>query len=206
MALQTAQPQPGMVGGAPPRTQLIPEPPRRLGEGRHRLGPPLLGQGVATLAGQLPVRERLLAGLLQRDQRVSAEPALGSAAPDREALNPAPAPRGPDIEIKAVPVAVSSGPAHVADEGRRERVVRMLATRLAFRRSSRERHTHHYISHNVADARGRQRTPTDRIQPYMSIVTQCIQATCVRYETCLDDQVIHRLAARTARGSCRRAD
>ena len=131
MALQAAQPQAGMVGGAPPRTQLIPEPPCRLGEGGHRLGPPLLGQGIATVTGHLPVRERLLAGFLQRDQRVSAEPELGSAAPARQALNPAPAARGPDIEIEAVSVAVPSGPAHVAHEGGRERIVRMLAPWLA---------------------------------------------------------------------------
>ena len=158
MALQAGQPQPGMVGGAPPRTQLISEFLRRLGEGGHRLGPPLLGQGIATVAGHLPVRERLLAGFLQGDQRVSAEAELGSASPYRQALNPAPAARGPDIEIEAVPVAVPSRPTHVADEGGRERIVRMLAAQLAFRRSSRERHTHHYISHHLADARGRQRT------------------------------------------------
>ena len=37
------------------------------------------------LAGQLPVRERLLPGFLQRDQGEGAEPELGSSAPDREA-------------------------------------------------------------------------------------------------------------------------
>ena len=94
--------------------------------------------GSPTIAGQLPVRERLLAGLLQRDQRVAAEPEFGSASPDREALDPAPAARGPDIEIGAVAVAVPSRPAHVADEGGRERVMRMPPARLAFRWSSRK--------------------------------------------------------------------
>ena len=119
-----------MLRGAPARPQLVPDLPRRLREGGHRLGPPLLGQEVATVAGQLPVRERLLARFLQRNQGESAEPELGSAAPDREALDPPPATRRPHVEIEALAVTIAPGLAHVADEGGRERVVGMLAARL----------------------------------------------------------------------------
>ena len=55
--------------------------------------------------------------------------------PDHEALDPTPAPGGPDIEVKAVPIAVPSRPAHVAHEGGRERVAGMPTAPLAFRRS-----------------------------------------------------------------------
>ena len=104
----------------------------------------LLRQGIASLAGQLPVGEGLLPGFLQRDQGESAEPELGAAATDGEALHPAPAARGPDIEIEALAVAVPSGPADVAHEGGQERAVGMLAGRLALRGAFGECHAYHY--------------------------------------------------------------
>ena len=143
--------------------------PRRLCEGGRRLGPPLLGQEVATVTGQLPVRERLLARFLQRNQGVSAEPELGSAAADREALDPPPATRGPDIEIEAVAVAIAPGLAHVADEDGRESVLGMPAARLAFRRSLRECHTYQYIGHKVVEARGWSGTIADKMEPHVSL-------------------------------------
>ena len=155
-----------MLRGAPARPQLVPDLPGRLREGGHRLGPPLLGQEVATVAGQLPVRERLFAGFLQRDEGESAEPELGSAATDREALNPAPATGGPYIEIEAVAIAIAPGLAHIADEDGRERVLGMLAARLAFWGSFRERHTYHYISRHLPDARGWSGSALDRKYPH----------------------------------------
>ena len=119
-----------MLGGAPARPQLLPDLPGRVREGGRRLDPPLLRQGIASLAGELPVGERLLAGFLQRDQGESTEPELGSAAADREALDPAPAARGPHIEIEALAVTIASGLAHVAHEGRRQGVVGMPSARL----------------------------------------------------------------------------
>ena len=163
VALQTPQPELRMLGGAPARPQLLPDRPGGGHEGGHRLGPSLLGPGVAPVAGQLPVRERLLARFLERDQGESAEPELGSAATDREALDPAPAARGPHVEIEALAVAVASGLAHVADEGRCQSVVGMPAAGLAFRRSFRECHTYHYTRHEMADARGWSGSVSDKV-------------------------------------------
>ena len=108
MALQASQPEPRMQWGAPARSQLLPDRSGGVREGGHRLGPPLLGPGVAPVAGQLPVGERLLSRFLERNQGESAEPELGSAATDGEALDPAPAARGPDVEIEALAVAIAS--------------------------------------------------------------------------------------------------
>ena len=72
-----------MLGGAPARPQLVPNLPGRVREGGDRLRPPLLGRGIASLAGQLAVRERPLAGFLQRDQGESAEPELGPSGSRR---------------------------------------------------------------------------------------------------------------------------
>ncbi len=144
VSFQASQPEPGMQGGAPARSQLLPDRPGGVREGGHRLGPPLLGPGVAPVAGQLPVRERLLARFLERDEGETAEPELGSAAPDREALDPAPAARGPHVEIESLAVAVASGPVHVADKGRCQSVEGMLPAGLASRGSFGECHTHHY--------------------------------------------------------------
>ena len=89
----------------------------------------LLRQGIAPLAGQLPIGESLLPGFLQRDQGESAEPELGTTATDGEALHPTPAARGPNIEIEALAVAVASGLADIAHEGGHEGVFGMLAAR-----------------------------------------------------------------------------
>ena len=92
VVLQARQPELCMSGGAPARPQLLPDRPGGGREAGHRLGPSLLGPGVSPVAGQLPVGERFLARFLERDQGESAEPELGSAAPDGEALDPAPTP------------------------------------------------------------------------------------------------------------------
>ena len=120
---QVAQPELRMLGRAPSRPQLLPNLPGRLREGGQRLRPTLPGQRIASLAGQLPVRERLLSGFLQRHQGESAEPELSSAAADGEALDPAPAAGWPHIEIEALAVAIAPGVAHGADEGGREPVL-----------------------------------------------------------------------------------
>ena len=135
VALEAAPPQLGMPGGAPARPQLLPDLPGRLREGGRRLGAALIGQGISPLPGQLPVGEGLLPGFLQRHQGESAEPELGAAATNGEALHPAPAARGPDIEIEALAVAVASGPADVAHKGGHEGVFGMLPARLALRGS-----------------------------------------------------------------------
>ena len=82
---QAGQPELRMLGRAPSRPQLLPNLPGRVREGGQRPGPTLPGQRIASLAGQLPVRERLLPGFLQRYQGESAEPELSSAATDGEA-------------------------------------------------------------------------------------------------------------------------
>ena len=76
----------------------------RIGRTRSRVPPSTASasgspEGIASVAGQLPVRERLLARFLQRDQGEPAEPELGSAAADRKALGTAPTTRGPHVEI-----------------------------------------------------------------------------------------------------------
>lgn len=81
----------------------------------------------------MSVGERLLARLLELDQGVTAEPEFGSAAADGEALDPAPAPCGSDVETRALAVAVASGLIHVADKDRGHGVEGMPTTWLALR-------------------------------------------------------------------------
>ena len=133
MVLQARQPELRMPGGAPARPQLLPDRPGGVREGGHRLGLPLPGPGVAPVAGQLPVGERLLARFRERDQGETAEPELGSAAADGEALDPTPAPCGSDVEIKALTVAVASGLIHIADKDRGQSVEGIPTARLALR-------------------------------------------------------------------------
>ena len=164
VVLQARQPEPSMPGGAPARPQLLPDRSGGVRErgNRHRL--PLSGPGVAPLAGQLPVGERLLARFLERDQGVTTESELGSAATDGEALNPAPAARGPDVEIEPLAVAVAPGLIHVADKDRCQGVEGMLAARLAFRGTFLKSHTHHYtptLSWMQGDGADRYGTPAE---------------------------------------------
>ena len=142
-----------MLRGAPARPQLVVDLVGRLGEGGSRLVAPLLRQGIAALPGQLPVREGLLPGFLQRDQGETAESELGPAPADGKALDPAPAARGTHHEIEALAVTIASGPAHATDKEGRERVVGMLAGGLALRGAFGKRHTHHYTPRNMRDAR-----------------------------------------------------
>ncbi len=84
----------------------------------------------AARTGQLPVRQRLLAGLGQRDEDDAAETDLTLAAPDDEPLDPATGSGLLDVEVQPVAVAVSAGRSG-AHEGGGEPVVGMSAPWLA---------------------------------------------------------------------------
>ena len=128
--LQRASPQPRGLRAAPPGALLLDDAPGGLGEGRNAEGPALLGQRVSARAGQLPVRQRLLAGLGQRDEDDAAETDLPLAAPDDEPLDPAAGSGLLDVEVEPVSVAVSSGRSG-AHEGGGQPVVGMPAPGLA---------------------------------------------------------------------------
>ena len=94
------------------------------------MGPALLGQRISARARSFPVRQRLLAGLGQRDEDDAAETDLALAAPDDEPLDPAAGSSLLDVEVEPVPVAVSSGRSG-AHEGGGQPIVGMAALRLA---------------------------------------------------------------------------
>ena len=102
VALQAAQPELRMLGGTPARPQLVPDLPGRVREGGRRLDAALLRQRIASLAGQLPVGERLLSGFLESGARF---------------VRRWTQPRLPDGGLA---VTIASSLTHVADEGRRE--------------------------------------------------------------------------------------
>jgi len=99
------------------------------GEGGHVARASSLGQGIPTLAGQLAVGPRLLAGLGEGDQRDAAESEVAAAAADDEALDPASGSVRLDEEVESVAVAVFArwGGAH---ESGGERLVGVAALRL----------------------------------------------------------------------------
>ena len=100
------------------------------GEGGHALEAALLGERIASGAGEPAVGEGLGAGLLERDEREAAEPEFTASAADDEPLYPAARPGRLDIEVQPVAVAVPAGLCDVADEGGRERVAGLPAAGL----------------------------------------------------------------------------
>ena len=92
------------------------------GEGRRALETALLGERVATGAGELAVGEGERAGLLERDEREAAEPEFAAASADGDPLDPTPAAGRLDVEVQALAVAIPAGRGDGADEGGREGV------------------------------------------------------------------------------------
>ena len=93
MHLHGAQPQLRMLGRPPARPQLLPDPPCRLREGGHPLGPPLFGKRIAPSRASFRFANAFSRASFSESKGLSAEPELGSAAPDREPLDPAAAAR-----------------------------------------------------------------------------------------------------------------
>ena len=124
--LQGAEPVPRVRRAPPPGPLLLDDALGGLGEGGDTHQTPLLGERIASRAGELAVGERLLAGLGERDQLDAAESELPLASPDDEALDPAAGSGLLDVEVESVPVAVSSGRSG-AHEGGREPLVGMAA-------------------------------------------------------------------------------
>ena len=114
VASKARHPVVGLPRIAPAGPLLLHHPLGGFGEGRHVPGAASLGQGITSLAGQLAVRPRLLAGLGERNQRNAAESEVAAASADDEALDPASGSVRFDEEVQAVAVAVSArwGRAH----------------------------------------------------------------------------------------------
>ena len=100
------------------------------GEGGHALEAALLGEWISSGAGEPAVGERLGAGVLERDEREAAESEFAAPAADDEPLYPAARTGRLHVEVQAVAVTVPAGLCYVADEGGRERVVRLPAVGL----------------------------------------------------------------------------
>ena len=115
LTFQAAEPV-GRLPGAAPAAPLL------LGEGGHAPSAALVGEGVATGAGELAVGEGLLAGLGEGDETDAAESELALPAADDEALDPASGSGALDVEVETVAVCVPSDGGGT-DEGGGERVV-----------------------------------------------------------------------------------
>ncbi len=85
---QARQPVAGVPLVAPALPHLVPDPFGGVREGRHALEAALLGERVASGAGEPAVGEGLGAGLLERDEGKAAEPEFPAAVADPEALDP----------------------------------------------------------------------------------------------------------------------
>ena len=110
------------------------------GEGGHALEAALLGERVASGAGEPAVGEGLGAGVLERDEREAAESEFAASAADDEPLYPAAGAGRLDVKVQAIAITVASGLCYVSDEGGRERVVGLPAVRLGGPGSCREFH------------------------------------------------------------------
>ena len=93
-----------------------------LGEGRKTLAPVPLREEVDAPPGQHAIGEGLLAGLDERDERVSAEPEFAAPAADDEPLDPASGSARLDEQIQAVAIYVLAT-VWGTDEGGREGLV-----------------------------------------------------------------------------------
>ena len=126
VGVQALQPVRRRFGIAPAGPLPLHHAPGGFGEGGNALGAALLRQGIPARACQLAVGQGLVPGLGQRDQGGAAESELALAAPDEEALNPAPGAAGLDEQVQPVAVTVPSRRSR-AHEGSREGLLGMAA-------------------------------------------------------------------------------
>ena len=78
----------GVSRVAPARAHVVPHPLGSLGKGGHAAGVTLLGERIASGAGELAVSKGDLAGLLERDERRAAESEFAAPTADGEPLHP----------------------------------------------------------------------------------------------------------------------
>ena len=142
---ETRLPVVGVPRTAPAGPHVGPDPFGGVGERGPAPGAALVGEGIASGAGELAVGERLLAGFLERDERETAESEFAASAADGDPLHPASAARRPDIEVQAMSIAVASGLGDVSDEGGGEGVFGLPALGLGFLGSSRVHGVHRYF-------------------------------------------------------------
>ena len=147
-----------MLGVAPAGPHLRQDRLGGGGERRHALEAALLGEWIASGAGEPAVGEGRRAGVLERDKREAAEPEFAAASADDEPLYPAAGAGRLHVKIQPVAIAVASGLCYVADEGGGEGVVRLPAVGLGGPGSVREFHFCQYTPQLMADTGGLYRT------------------------------------------------
>ena len=129
VALDAAHPVLRVPPAAPATLLLLEYLPGGVGEGGHLPHAALLVPRVGARAGKPAVGQRQLARLGEGNQRRGAEAELAAAAADDEPLDPASSSAGLNEQVQAVAVGVASWRGR-ADEGGRERLVRMASSAL----------------------------------------------------------------------------